>query len=71
MKFEEAKQILDPYNIIIIHDEVLKLYKFFLLASTVYISEADFNAFDVPEFKTAVAQALIREYSYNTQVTLQ
>jgi hypothetical protein len=71
MNLKRAQEILEPYSIVIMYDDVLKIFKVFLGSSTAYISIEDMKAFDEPEFKTAIAHALMKDNVLNPRITLQ
>jgi hypothetical protein len=71
MNLKQAQEILEPYNIIIMYDDVLKIFKVFLGSSTVYITREDMKKFDEPDFKTAIAHSLIKDSTMNPRITLQ
>jgi hypothetical protein len=71
MNLKQAQEILEPYNIVILFDDALKLFKVFLGASVVYISKQDMKDFDVPGFKTAIAHCLMQEHATSPRITLQ
>lgn len=70
MQLQEARNILEPYGIIILHDKDLKLYKMYFSAVVVYVPESDFETYAAPEFKVAVAQALLKEAASGHTVTV-
>jgi hypothetical protein len=73
MKLEKAQEILDMFGynwLTIVHDKTLKMYQVFLFTSVAYISEENMKAFDEPEFKTAVAQALVREAALRPDIVI-
>lgn len=70
MNLKQAQEILDPYGIVIMYDDCLKMFKVFLGVSTVYITKQDMKEFDEPGFKVAIAQDLIKEQTLNPNITL-
>ena len=71
MNLKDAQEILDPYGMVIMWDETLKMFKVFLAVGIIYISAEDMKALDVPNFKTVVAHGAIKDQIMNPQITLQ
>ena len=61
MRLQEAKDLLDPYEIIILHDNILKLYKVFLNSATLYITEKMMESYDEEEFKNLMLEAFMQD----------
>lgn len=71
MLVKEAQKLLKPYDIVMIYDKTLKMYKVFLGAGFVYITKEKMKGFDALSFQEFIIEASIKDSIIYPIVTLQ